>query len=314
VSDAGDINGDGIADVVIGAPKVDEVYVIFGSQNLASIDVSDLDGDNGFVILTTEEGRLGEVVASAGDFNGDGVDDLMIGAPAALSDAGMVYVLFGKRDSFDALVDPNSLDGANGFKVRGVYSFDLCGSSLVGNADLNGDGKADIVLCAPRANPPVIGGSGSKYIGGECYFFYGKENSAAFVTAYQADAVIAGDRFDKLGVAASHAGDINGDGFDDVAIIATRGPPSDGTAKLYVVYGSESGLVNLMDANDLQDSGLGMDLLVEGTNSYRLSVAPAGDVNQDGFDDLIVGIPNVLVNGSKREGQVKFLLGSYQFN
>ncbi len=129
VSSAGDVNGDGIDDLIIGATGADpndilnagECYVVFGTRGGfgASLDLSSLNGSNGFVINGIDSfDQPGFSVSGAGDVNGDGVDDLIIGAqdadPNGNESAGESYVVFGTRGGFDASLDLSSLNGSNG--------------------------------------------------------------------------------------------------------------------------------------------------------------------------------------------------------
>jgi hypothetical protein len=127
VSNAGDVNGDGVDDVIIGDPETEECYVIFGDTSgfPAALNVSDLDGSNGFTLQSIETFvAFGEGVSSAGDVNGDGIDDVIIGAPMAdpngVADAGQSYVVFGNAGGFPAALNVASLDGSNGFSINGT--------------------------------------------------------------------------------------------------------------------------------------------------------------------------------------------------
>ena len=178
VSGAGDVNGDGIADVIIGAytaapggAKVaGESYVVFGSGTgfAASLDLSSLDGSNGFVINGIDAGDCsGHSVSGAGDVNGDGVQDVIIGAPYAApgeaSHVGESYVVFGSGGGFAASMDLSSLDGTNGFLINGIDVGDRSGYSVSGAGDVNCDGIADVIIGAYLGDPGGAVNAGESY-------------------------------------------------------------------------------------------------------------------------------------------------------
>ena len=174
---AGDINGDGVNDFIIGARYSNSgnegrTFVVFGgSANLNALDaldtptgavfLSSLNGTNGFTINgEAEQDRSGQSVARLGDVNGDGVDDLIVGAPRhnanGYSYAGAAYVVFGKPSgqSFAATLNPATLDGTNGFAIDGVSASDQAGYSVSSAGDVNGDGVADILT--PRREGQLV--------------------------------------------------------------------------------------------------------------------------------------------------------------
>ena len=131
VASAGDLNGDGIDDLVIGATGADAglgsttggIFVVFGTRDgfAPSLDLATLDGTNGFVIAPpVDDVYAGGALSSAGDVNGDGIDDLLIGAPYSGNDAGRTYVVFGRSDGFDATLEIATLDGTDGFVIEGA--------------------------------------------------------------------------------------------------------------------------------------------------------------------------------------------------
>ena len=133
VASAGDVNGDGFADLIVGAFGADPhgsysgaSYVVFGKAAGfgANLDLSTLNGANGFKLSgVAADDCSGFSVASAGDVNGDGFADLIVGAYGADphgSYSGASYVVFGKAAGFGANLDLSTLNGANGFKLSGV--------------------------------------------------------------------------------------------------------------------------------------------------------------------------------------------------
>jgi hypothetical protein len=155
VSSAGDVNGDGLDDLIIGADSAGKSYVVFGKQDSAAIDLSVIvAGKNtiGFVIKgESRHDYSGYSVSSAGDVNGDGLDDLIIGAnsanPSGKIKAGKSYVVFGKQGT-----DPIELSaivaGTGGFVINGESAKDYSGYSVSSAGDVNGDGLDDLIVGA----------------------------------------------------------------------------------------------------------------------------------------------------------------------
>ena len=173
VSGAGDVNGDGLADLIVGARDADpggddnagESYVVFGKSSSSAVDLANL-GAGGFRIDGIDAGdRSGSSVSGAGDVNGDGLADLIVGArdadPDGDDNAGESYVVFGKSSS--SAVDLANL-GAGGFHIGGIDVDDYSGRSVSGAGDVNGDGLADLIVGAFRADPGGDSDAGESYV------------------------------------------------------------------------------------------------------------------------------------------------------
>ncbi len=163
VSSAGDVNGDGFDDLMVSSTQ--GTYVIFGKQSgfAASLSVSALNGANGFKLLNEESYSRNSAVSSAGDFNGDGFDDLLVGIAHFPYTVGSSYVVFGKAAGYNPTQNLAALNGATGFKVQGDGYQDFLGASVNEAGDVNGDGFADFIIGAPGADANGMY-SGSAYV------------------------------------------------------------------------------------------------------------------------------------------------------
>ena len=358
-SAAGDINNDGYDDIVIGAQHGDdggvnagEAYVIYGGLHFAAgdapvISLESLAPEAGFVVQTPGAGNS---LAGGGDFNDDGVADFIIGGVAGEPGGGAPggsYVIFGGNTSLGAIqdgrqvFDPSMIDASEGFFIRGETSSDSPGESVASLGDVNGDGIDDILMGAPNAR--VEGGQSS----GEAYVVFGSDSGFGSdldgrqtldllnLDASEGFIIESNGYFHGLGLSTANAGDINGDGFDDI-IIGSRGDYFRETyaGESYVVFGTDQGFGVDSDGRQILNTA-SLDgetgLAIHGEDSYDSagqSVSGGGDVNGDGFDDLVVGARGLdaegpttggayvifgksAVFGSNADGQQIFDLGGF---
>ncbi len=306
VSSAGDINGDGIDDLAVGAPGVDSddksgsgsTYIVYGKAHgfNADINLGNLGASDGFRIGGEDSNdRSGVSVSSAGDVNGDGYDDIIIGTQDSSPNgprSGSSYVVFGKASGFNGAIDLSELDGSNGFRVDGESvqgsARGSVGHSVSSAGDINDDGYDDIIIGAYTADPNGRSNSASSYV------VFGKESG--FNRAIDLSELDGSNGFriygadgGTSGYSVSSAGDINGDGYDD--LIGTIVNSS------YIVFGKESGYSRTIDILELNgDDGFYIDYNYRHPD-WEHSASSAGDINGDGYDDIIIGVRDADPNG-----------------
>lgn len=329
VAAIGDLDDDGFDDLAIAATRADplglsgagEVYVLFGGSDPfpAEFGPDDLDGSNGFVVLGDDSfHELGASIAGGADVSGDGIDDLVIGAPGfddfGESSRGAAFVVFGSDQPFPATIASGTLDGSNGFRIEGPADGALAGRSVALLDDFDGDGTADIAIGASDNDnaAATLTNTGSVYV------VFGR---AAPVAAVQSLASLAPgegiridglDAGDELGRVTAAIGDVNDDGLADLAIASLEHdePGLANVGIVYVVFG-KSGIQG--PAFDLSS--------LDGTNGFELQgsyasgrlgrdLSEAGDFNADGIDDLVASADLADPSGRIDAGEVYVVFGS----
>ena len=295
LSSAGDFNNDGFDDVIVGASGFDlngydtgRAYVFFGGTEMDTIPDMIMTGEH-------EQDQFGSTVSDAGDLNMDGFSDILVAAyhyENKDKDWGRVYIYFGSAvpDTTADLI----IDGSNGCSGGDInkdgYSDLIVNNSIywgsakmdnlvdarfentyrfAGSGDYNNDGFADIIIGKPNDN------SNGEY-SGKVSVFFGRSQLKS-----EPDAVFYGAKSnDYFGASVSTAGDLNNDGFDDF-VIGAEGNDENGSnvGSAYIYFGRET----VSNSPDLTLAGNNKD------GNFGSTISFAGDVNSDGFDDLIIG-------------------------
>ncbi|MCH9680965.1 MAG: cadherin-like domain-containing protein, partial [Deltaproteobacteria bacterium] len=314
VAGAGDFDGDGIDDFVVGAsqPQVvvggteqdpilaeGEAYLVRGRSDFAVQQVRSLDEAELHLHGHQSGGSAGAAVAGIGDLDGDGLDDIAIGAPYVdrntSENAGEVHVVFGHASPAGV----RALNTAD-VRIRGTQPWFRIGDALSGIGDFDGDGRADFVIGASRDD------SG----GGDAGAAYLVMGASEFGTTHNLPEL--GIRLEGLhsgdlaGASVSGVGDFDGDGLDDVFVGADRANDieASGTGEAYLVLGR-------VDAHTL-GGRISADLRLRGSadgDRAGRRVGAAGDIDGDGFDDLIVSAHRLHIDDEADVGAAFVVFG-----
>ncbi|MBN1637357.1 MAG: FG-GAP repeat protein, partial [Ignavibacteriales bacterium] len=250
ISSNGDFNGDGYPDVAVGE-------YFYNNQTgrvyifLGGPSINDVPD---LIISGNQFGEnFGYSVSMSGDINNDGYDDLIVGAPWYGNGRGRTYIYLGS----------STIDGTIDFYITGDNDYDYFGYAVNNQVDMNNDNYSELVVCSRGYNNYT--GRAYMYLGG-----------ASLDTT--CDYVFTGDNFfDEFGTTLANIGDVNGDNIDDLGIGAYRF--SSFTGKVYVYYAGSS-----------VDTTADLTMTGEGTyNYFGKSLFTAGDINNDNFDDVIIG-------------------------
>lgn len=277
VAAVGDLNHDGVPDVLVGVPH----HSNFQADHINAGEAFVFSGADGSVIFTLhdpdeEEGnRMGFAVASLGDVNGDGVKDLLVGVPKKdvsedLPDVGSAYIFSGADGSFIRSLDPPAQGGA---EANGRF-----GTAVANADDVNADGVSDILVGAPGQ--------------GRAYVYNGA--TGALIFTINSPAV---EKLHSFGVAVAGGKDVDGDGIPDFAV----GAPLQGSLKgaVYIFKGSNGMLLRKLVAAP-QKAFI----------KFGASVALTPDVTGDGRPDIMVGAPDQTVNNLRNAGTVYVFSGA----
>lgn len=287
VASAGDVDGDGFEDVLVGAPFTTDTLFRQGRAFLYPGSPTGVGTTPVWTALGDQEAaNFGWSVAGAGDVNGDGYDDVVVGAYHYGNGQ------FNEGRAFVYLGSASGLAASPSWVTEGDQDDAWYGYSVASAGDVNGDGYADVVVGAPQFQ-------NSQPFQGRALLYLGSVSGLAASPAWFAD----GDRSGAyLGWSVAGAGDVNGDGRSDVLAGAPQSADpdrdllSEGRVLLYL--GSSAGLPPTSDWDAWGGRRAGF---------FGFCVAGAGDVNGDGYDDLLVGAPNTTTTGPGAGRAVLFL-------
>ncbi|MCK5560900.1 MAG: FG-GAP repeat protein, partial [Thermoplasmata archaeon] len=309
VTKVGDVNNDTYDDILIGAggncddaDMKGRTYLIFGKSsgwiknyNLSNADVI-FKGEN-------QGDKSGYSVAGAGDINYDGYDDILIGAPgydSTLQDAGKTYLILGKLIGWSAVFYLSNSDAS----FIGENGNDQSGLTISGAGDVNGDNYDDFLIAAPYYNDIPHSSSWA----GKVYLIFGRTSgwnngepltnaNASFIGGYTAT---------FLGLAISAVGDVNGDKYDDFLMSETGW--DDG---VFEAYGQSYLMLGRTSNWPKNASDFNVNASFEGENGgdgLGSALSGAGDVNNDSYDDFLIGAP-WNDDGGYRAGKIYLILG-----
>ena len=305
VANIGDFNGDGLDDLAVGAPYWDgvfkdcgAVYIFYGTGQIPGVD-PDLSAATADVVIEgwLEEERLGHSIAGLGDFNGDGYNDLAIGAPGMIwnpvrDQGGGVYIFFGGPG-----VSGTIFAGRTDVYIKGEAAMDMFGFSVAGGVDFNGDGLGDLAVGAP-------GNDSLGDMSGKAYIFHGSTGAGGVMYGFNADhQIISDDAGDLLGYSLVFLPGFGHSSTRPVLAVSGLEDEAHNWNHPWAIRAKEnSGLVYIIEAGTAAEP---LPANVEavrdctwyfyGSQSgedFGFKLARVGDFNGGGIEDLLVGAPS----------------------
>ncbi|MBX9587009.1 MAG: FG-GAP-like repeat-containing protein [Gammaproteobacteria bacterium] len=310
----GDVNGDGLGDVLVANGNTGFGYVVLGSLSPpTSIDVSTLNGTNGFKTMTTGwSGVANQLVFTGVDINGDGYSDIISKTNSSILGKAYVSVILGHATPFTATVDTSTLVPGTGFHIynSSVSGYNSTGKQMASIGDINGDGYDDLAISgkASFGQATNINNAALYVIFGDPAFSVSGNLDVTSLNGGNGFGLIAPTQNFAYISSISFAGDVNGDGIADFAFIDSQ---AFGTGAVFVIFGTQDPFTQVVDYLHLTPSegfalqfgnGIGGNFLGDG-----------GDLNGDGLSDIVLGNPGNSIGGQSQAGSAYVVFGDNSF-